>query len=228
MRKNGSRLISIGQYRLTDLFLFAVILSVFDVIAHFAPMWFSGAAMFTFTLTVPITLLIMFRWGWPCVLFAIGDGILLCALNSPGVWQSYLSFSIGCGFICFLLIALKFIGKEKISQKWYFSALFTLAAWILMNSGITIMQTVCGGGFVSALAVNFGLGANGLMSLALALLVILVMRRLDGMFEDQKRYLLRLDKERKDRMRRDTFGDEPAEIDEESLSIFRRNDDLYL
>lgn len=227
MRKNGSRSISISQYRLTDLFLFAVILAVFDILAHFAPLWFPGAALFTFTLTVPITLLVMIRWGWPCALFAAGDGILLSALNNPAVWQSYLSFAVGNAFICFLLIAVKFTGKEKITGKWYFSALFTLAAWVLMNLGITLVQTACGNNFVTALATNFGLGANGLMSLALALIVILVMRRLDGMFEDQKHYLLRLDKERKERMRRDAFGDEPVELDDESLSIFRRNDDLY-
>lgn len=67
-----------------------------------------------------------------------------------------------------------------------------------------------------------------LLSLAVGLALILLLRRLDGMFEDQKHYLLRLDKEKRDKMRRDTFGDELVEIDAESLSILNKKDnDLY-
>ena len=53
------------------------------------------------------------------------------------------------------------------------------------------------------------------------------MRRLDGMFEWQRGFLKRLDEERKEKMRRDTYGDEPLEIDEESLKILKKDDDLY-
>ena len=48
MRKNGSRMISIRQYRLTDLFLFAVILVVFELVVHFAYKRFGGGPL-TFT-----------------------------------------------------------------------------------------------------------------------------------------------------------------------------------
>ena len=65
------------------------------------------------------------------------------------------------------------------------------------------------------------------MSLFAAVAVLLIMRKLDGMFEDQKSYLKRVDKERRDRMKYDGFGDEPVEIDEESLSILNKDNDLY-
>lgn len=225
MRKNGSRLISLRQYRLTDLFIFAVILVAFDLLACYAPKLVPQGAYFTFTLTVPITLLVMMRWNWISVFFAIGDGILLSLLNHINVWQSYLSYSAGNCFMMFLLLLTKFVGKEKIAGRWYFTALFVILAWVLMNFGITAVEAICGFGFVECLKVNFGLGINGLMSLALALIVILVMRKLDGMFEDQKHYLLRLDKERKEKMKRDEFGDEPIEIDAESLAVLNKQDD---
>lgn len=59
----------------------------------------------------------------------------------------------------------------------------------------------------------------------MAVVTVMILRRLNGMFEDQKHYLLRQDKERKELARRDEFGDEPVEIDEESLSILKRWDD---
>ena len=228
MRKNGSRLISLRQYRITDLLIFAAILVVFDLLAHFAPMLFPAGAMFFLTLTVPITVLIMIRWGWYSAFFAVGDGLLLAVINNTKVWQSYVSFAIGNAAILLLLILIKFVGKKAITRKWYFSALFTVAAWVLMCTGQTLVQTILGYDFLAVAAGNFGVGITGLFSLVMAVVLVLVFRRFDGMFEDQVEYLKRTDKERKDKMRRDEFGDEPIEIDEETISILqKKDDDLY-
>lgn len=225
MRKNGSRLISLRQYRLTDLFIFAAILVVFDLLAYYAPKFMPNSAVFTFMLTVPMVVLVMIRWGWPSVFFAIGDGIAISLMYNANSWQSYVSFVCGNSCIMLLLIVIKFIGKQKITEKWYFSVLFVVSAWILSNLGTSCVQAICGYDFLTCLGGNFGISVNGLMSLAIGVVLILILRKLDGMFEDQKHYLLRLDAERKEMMRRDTFGDVPIEIDEESLSILRKTDD---
>ena len=61
MSKNGSRIISFGRYRATDLIIFAVILAVFDIISFFAVTeWFaSDLTNFFFSIAVPISLLVM-------------------------------------------------------------------------------------------------------------------------------------------------------------------------
>lgn len=226
MRKNGSRFISFKQYKLTDLFLFAVILIAFDLVAHFAPRAFASGANFTFILTVPIVLLIMVRWGWPCVFFAIGDGLFLSLLNNTAVWQSYLCYAAGNCFILLLMLATKFFGKQKIAGKWYFSVLFVIFGWVLQNLGLTLAMTaIYRGNFLSYLFANLGFGGSGLMSLAAGIVIILILRRLDGMFEDQKSYLKRLDAEAQEMRRIDEFGETPIEIDEESLSILNKRDD---
>lgn len=228
MRKNGSRLISYQQYRTTDLFLFAVLLVIFDLLSHYTPKLFSGSALFSFALTLPITLLVMMRWGWYSVFFAVGDGLLLSALNNPGLWQSYVSYAAGNAFMMLLLLMTKFMGKERIAGKWYFSALFVFAGWCAENLGITVVQTILGYNFLSSFLINFGMNMTGLLSLAMGLVIILVLRQLDGMFEDQKHYLLRMESARKEKLKLDNFGEEPIDIDEESLSILdKRNDELY-
>ena len=228
MRKNGSRLISLKQYKFNDLFLFAVILIVFDLVVHFATAWLAdAAAMYMFSLTVPIVLLIMVRWGWPAVFYAIGDAILLTVLNNPTVWQSYLAYILGNSALMLLLIPLHFIGKQKIAGKWYLTALFVVLGWVISNLVCSIVQWICGIDFVVALASNVSFSVNGLLSLVLGVVLMLILRRLDGMFEDQIHYLKRLDDERKELARRDEFGDEPIEIDEDAMSILkRRYDDL--
>lgn len=222
MRKNGSRLISLRQYRLTDLFLFAVILVAFELVLHYAFIAYNGD--FIFSPMVPMVLLVMMRWGWQSVFFAVGDGILYCLLNSGASgFQTYFYaiYGIGNAAIMLMLLMTKFMGKERIAGKWYFSALFVVLSWFAVVFGRSAVAACFGLGFGKALLGNL----VDLFSLGMALVIILVMRRLDGMFEDQKHYLRRLDNERKERMRRDTFGEEGIEIDEESLSILKKDYD---
>lgn len=57
---------------------------------------------------------------------------------------------------------------------------------------------------------------------------MIVLRKLDGMTEDQNEFLRRLDTERKDRQKVDEFYDTGAELDEEALEILKKSDnDLY-
>lgn len=222
MRKNGSRLISLSQYRLTDLFLFAVILVVFELVLHYALIAFNGD--FTFSPLVPIVLLVMMRWGWPSVFFAVGDGILYCLLNM-GVenFQPYFFavYGVGNAAIMLLLLMTKFMGKERIAGKWGFSALFAVLGWFAVVLGRSVVLACFGIGFDKAIMGQL----SDLVSLGVAVVIVLVFRRLEGMFEDQKKYLRRLDDERKEKMRRDTYGDEPVEIDEDSFTILKKWDD---
>lgn len=228
MRKNGSRQISIKQYRLTDLFIFAVILVIYDLLAHYVPQLFSGAALFSFCITVAMTLTVMMRWGWYSVFFAVGDGLLLSLINAPSMWQGYLCYGVGNAFMMLLLIPLKFIGKEKIAAHWYTSALFVVVGWVLSNIGITVMHTICGSSFVSVLSANFGFSITGLLALAMSLVIVLILRRLNGMWEDQIAYLKRIHGEIEKQKKIDDYGEEPIDIDEESLAILRKHDDeLY-
>lgn len=227
MRKNGSRLISIKQYRTTDLVIFAVILIIFDLLAHYASILFSGEIIYSFCLTVPITLVVMIRWGWFSVFFAIGDALLLTVIHNPAMWQSYLCYGVGNASLMLLLLAVKFIGKKRIASTWYFTLLFVVCAWVLQNLTITVMNAICGYSFVSCLAANFGFGLTGVLSLAMGVVVSLVLRKLDGMYEDQIEYLKRLKGEREEKQRLAERGEDPLEMDEESFAILNKDNDLY-
>lgn len=176
---------------------------------------------------VPIVLIVMMRWGWQSVFYAVGDGLLYCLLNlgadgfEPSLFAVYM---IGNVFIVLLLLMTKFMGKERIRSKWYFSALFLLAGEVSVVLGRTLVSVCFGQSFTATLMAQVW----ETFSLAVGLIIILIARRLDGMFEDQKSYLRRLDDERNERVRRDEFGDEPIDIDEDTISILRKRDnDLY-
>ena len=220
MRKNGSRFISIKQYRLADLFLFAVILAVFELILHFSMIAFGDNANFTFSPMVPLVLVVMMRWGWVSVFYAVGDGALYVLLKG-GSWQSLLIYCIGNACIMLLLLYTRFVGKEKIRKNVYLSILFVVLGWIATALGRSAVAAVMGNNFAYVLLRQL----FDLVSMVIGIVIVLIMRRLDGMFEDQKHYLRRVDDERKEMARRDEFGDEPVDISEETLSILKRRDD---
>ena len=225
MRKNG-RLISFRQYKYTDLFFFALVLGLSELLVFCAfRLWFRNTVdKYYVNFMLAIVLTVIMRWGWIGGIYAVVDGIVQCAIQGAG-WQAYLSYIIGNACVMAVLLLTKFVGKERLRSRWYLTLVYILAGWVAINFGITCMNAIFGENFVSALAVNFGFGVYGAFPLAGSVVAVLIMRRLDGMFEDQKHYLIRKDNERKELARRDEFGDEPVEIDEDSLSILKRWDD---
>ncbi len=222
MRKNGSRLISFRQYRLTDSLIFAGILLGFDLIVHYSQIALHGE--FTFSPMPVIVAIVMMRWGWQGVIYAVADGLLYCGLNygAAGIApQSFAIYGIGNLAIALVLLAFLWPGKQKIAEKWYFSALFVVFAWITSSLGRCAVAACFSVNFVQSL---LGI-AFDFFTPAVAIVIVLIVRRLDGVFEDQKHYLLRLEKERLEKARVDEFGEKPIDIDEESLTILRRHDE---
>lgn len=230
MRKNGYRQISYKQYRAMDLSIFAAIILIAELTVHFAAVWLPGDALYTFSFMLTIVLAVIVRWGWPGVFYALASAILYCALNNGGL-TSYLTYGIGNCFVMIMLLPLRFIGTEKIVSKWWRSVLFVLGGWLCVYVGRAAVWSVC---FavkpvegVAAYAGFVDFAMSDLLSLAMAVAVVLVLRRFDGMFENQKSFLKRQDEERRDKMRRDEFGDEPVDIDEKTLNLLHRDDGMY-
>ena len=225
MRKNG-RFISFRQYKFTDLFFFALVLGISELLVFCAfRFWFkSSLEKYYVNFMLAIALTVIMRWGWIGGIYAAADGVILCAMQGAG-WQAYLTYIIGAACIESVLLLTKFVGKERIRGKWYLTLAYILAGWVSVNLGISCMSAIFGENILSSLATSFGFGVYGLLPLLASVAAVMILRRLDGMFEDQKHYLLRKEKERQELARRDEFGDEPVEIDEESMSILKRWDD---
>lgn len=228
-------IISFGRYRATDLLLFAIILTAFSLISFFAfNEWFAAdSSRYIFSISIPIALLAMVRWNWYGMFYAVYDGLLFCILllatdrfGEAPVLQSFLVYGIGNAFVGLAYLMVHFMGYKRIAAKWYFTVLYMLCGWAAVLVGKVIVS-ICFGAGVGSAFLGF-LGARDLLSLAMGIVILLVMRKLDGMFENQRDYLIRLDKERRDKLKADTFGEEPIEIDEEALkSLNKKGDDMF-
>lgn len=187
--------ISFKQYRAIDLGIWAVILLIFEyVTAMAAARWFPEE-LYTLSQTAVVLCIVMMRWGGGyAVIHAVAGGAAYCLASGGSVKQ----FAVYCVGNCFALAALALFrasGKEKVRSKVYLTIMFTAAAFCGMQVGRWLVSLVFGASFDS-LVMFF---ATDSLSLLYSVVVVLVSRRVDGLFEDQKNYLIRTESERKRR-----------------------------
>lgn len=184
--------ISFKQYRAIDLIIWLVILSVFEsVTVMAASRWFPGE-LYTLSQTVAVLCIVMMRWGGYAVFHAVAGGLAFCLVQGASAEQ----FAVYCVGNCFALAAIalyRVIGKEKVRSKYYWTMLFATVAFCGAQLGRWLVSLAFGGTFGSV--VTFFLADS--LSLVYSIVVVLIARKVDGLFEDQKSYLIRTEAERR-------------------------------
>lgn len=179
--------ISLKSYRLFDLAVFTVLLAVFEVIAVRAVGWFGE--LYSISLFLTISLLVMMRWGaWSAVTILAG-ALAYCWANGAA-FENYVVYVIGDLFLLFNLFWF-FLGKGRV-RKGYFSMFFVLSGYLLTELGRAIVSAFFGRNFISAL---IGFLGTDLINSLLALLIVEIAKRQNGLFEDQIEYMRRLREE---------------------------------
>ncbi|MCR5297614.1 MAG: hypothetical protein K6E17_09415 [Clostridiales bacterium] len=184
---------SIQQYRAIDLTLFAVILTVFEtVLIQAGTKWFPQEAWMV-SVTPVITAIVMMRWGPWAAIHAVLGGAALCFLTgaaqtNPRMIPVYCIGNLG-GMAG--LILLKKAGSEKIRGNAVQSMLF---------GGVVLLGMLAGRALVSLIVIrDFGAlimyFTPEAVTLLFTLVLMWVVRRPDGLFEDQKHYLKRLNRQ---------------------------------
>lgn len=177
---------TLKQYRNIDLSLFALMLVVAEyLIVRAANYWFP-AQPYTVSVAAALVSLVYMRWGWWGGIHAVLAGLVFCYFSSASQAQ----YLIYCGgnLLSLLAVALLLrIGKERV-RTGALSLLFPLLVLLLMQLGRALTALVLG-------AAPIGLTdffTTDSLSYLFTFVIIWIARRLDGIYEDQKHYLLRL------------------------------------
>ena len=185
--------ITFKEYRMLDLIIFTVFTIVFEAIATYASTkWFWAQAV-SISVTLLLTCIVMMRWsGWAAI-HAVAGGLVYC-FCAGATTEQYIVYAVGnlAGLIALLLI--KFIGKEKIRGSKLQLVLLATTAYVGMAAGRTLVSLVFAGriqDFVLYITTD-------IISLLFASVVLVLIRKTDGMIEDQKAYLFRIDREEKE------------------------------
>ena len=180
---------SFNQYRLIDLGIFAVILIIFESIASKAALSFTSQP-YSISIVSAITCIIFMRWGiWGCFHAALG-GFVYCFVTG-GAADQYIIYMIGNLFSLAALLLLKRIGPDRVREKVFLSLLLSVLVSLLMQLGRGIVAVVFG----ASPNMIAGFVFTDSVSTLFAMVITGIVRKLDGVFEDQKSYLIRLNRE---------------------------------
>lgn len=189
--------ITFKEYRMLDLIMFAVLVIVFEAIATYAStkwVFFQKVTVVNISITLLIVCITMLRWSGYAVIHAAVGGFVYCYVIGGATVEQYLIYCIGNLFALAGLLVIKLFGKEAIRNSMWKLFAFAVVAYLGMSAGRCLVSLFFGGDLQA-----FGLYITAdIISLLFAVVVLICLRKSDGMLEDQKAYLLRVEKEREE------------------------------
>ena len=174
------------EYRAIDLALLGLALAVFEfLIVRAANWWFPGQP-FTVSLAAAMTSIVYMRWGAWGAIHAAEAGFVFCWF-SGATGEQFVIYCVGNLFSVLAVLLLKVVGKERV-RTGNLSLVFPLLVQVLMQAGRAAVALLLGADPANAV----GFFAADSLSLLFTFVIIWIARKLDGIYEDQKHYLLRV------------------------------------
>ena len=184
----------VKKYQGIDLMIWVILLFVFEFLTVKAgSVWFSSQP-WSLSIVPALTAIVYMRWGAYGILYAFLGGIAV-SFASDATPMQYVIYSVGNLLSALLLLMFRTVGKAGVRDKTSLSVIFALLTALLMQTGRGIVSVILGydaGGII-------GFISTDILSTAFSVLIVLITRRLDGVFEDQISYLIRVNNEEKEK-----------------------------
>ena len=178
---------SFKQYRSIDLILFVIMYGVCEYLAiKAATVWFDEP--YCISIMLPMLAIVMMRWDRYSIIHAVVYALLFVYFQSGSLTQYFIYLIGNLGFML-LLLYVKKVTKEKIRATFFGSMSYLLIGFLLMEVFRGLASMLLAG---KDAGVIFTFIMTDMLSLVFAILVIIIVRRIDGLFIDQKQYLLEL------------------------------------
>lgn len=178
---------TIEQYRAIDLTLFAVILAISEMlIVAAATRWFPEQ-LYTVSVTAAVVSIVLMRWNGYAALHMVLGGLAYCAA-ARAAGQQYIIYGLGNLAALVSLLWLRLLGAERIRKDGFLSVVFGIATLLEMQLGRAGAAMLLGHPARDCL----GFITTDALSALFTGVILWVARRLDGIFENQKHYLLRI------------------------------------
>lgn len=220
--------ITFKQYKAIDISILSVLLLVFEALAVYASgKWFShsGIALVPLiSLTPLVVMVMMMRWSEFAFIPALVGGLSYC-FACGGKPEQYLIYCVGNLFALLALPIIKKVGKEKVRQRTLYLVLITISTYLFITIGRWLVSLIFEPTFKTLMAFI----TTDIISLVVLIVGVISLRKSDGILEDQKSYLLRLDRERREheeeRLAMASAAYRPNDEDEDEDDDFEYPDD---
>lgn len=182
--------ISLTQYRTIDLAILAVVMLISQVAIHTAATTWFPDQLYTVSPVAVVAVLVMMRWGPWAAIHTVAGGLVF-AYISGGSWQHFVIYGVGNAFSLLALIIFKLFHKETVRLSALGTMGFALLTQVLMLLGRAAVAALLGYEFGACL----GFVTTDALSILFTVCIAWSIRRIDGLFEDQIHYLLRVQRE---------------------------------
>lgn len=189
---NINGVVSYNQYKLVDILLFMVIMTALEALNVYAIRKLFPDMLFAVSLMFTVSLIVLVRWNWLAAIFPVLHGVIYSAFMGAQI-ETYVIYAVGNAFILLSWFIFKIIPKEKLFSKWYFVIIYPLIAFVLVIFGRSAVAACFGSEFFPYLGNTFFTES---LNIVFAIIALLILRRLEGLLEDQKTYLKRVARER--------------------------------
>ena len=184
------RQISFSQYRTIDLIILGVIMLISQIAIHIAATGWFPDQLYTVSPVAIVVMLVLMRWGpWAAIHAVVGGCVF--AYISGGSWQHFVIYGVGNALAVLALIIFKIFGKETVRLSALGTMGFALCVQALMLLGRVAIAMVLRYGW----DVCLGFATTDALSILFTVCIAWCIRRIDGLFEDQIHYLLRVQQE---------------------------------
>lgn len=190
------------QYRNIDLLIFSVMLGLSEVVATIASnKWFDKQPV-AISATLLFICIVMMRWNGFAAIHACLGGLVFCITSiavgyadRDFIVQQLVTYIVGNCFALLAMLWFKVFEKEDIRKDIFKLILFVGSAYVLLEVGRWIVSLFFGGGLSNLI----GFFVADIISLLFAGVIMVFLRGVDGMIEDQKAYLFRVQREEKEK-----------------------------
>lgn len=189
------RQISLAEYRNVDLAILTGLMLVSQAVIQWAiSYWYADMTGYIVSPVAAVVALVMMRWNlWTAIPAALGGVVF--SLLSGGTMEQTLIYSVGNLLSLLACLFLKFTGKERVRGNVVLSLLFAVITQLLMQLGRAGVAALLGHSWRACLDFI----TTDAMSILFTMVIIWIVRRVEGLFEDQIHYLLRVQQERSEK-----------------------------
>ena len=185
------KVLTFNRYRTINIMMLAAIFTALEVMVTLgANRWFTEAN-YTLSFAIIYAALEMMRWEFFGGI-AIEVSALAFCIAAGANQQEYGIYCIGSLAMILAVFFLKTVGAEKVRKNILLTIVYVILVYALAQLGRWGMS--CALGNDPALIWQFF--TTDSLSGVFGIVVILILRKADGMFEEQRSYLKRLDEER--------------------------------
>lgn len=190
------RQITFRQYRVMDIFFFTFILCMSEcLITLGATKWFPGEN-YTLSFSCAVMAIVMVRWGALAAVPAAAGSLVFCLIHSLSrnvQLADYAVYILGSQAGLVMLLFLKKADWQALHENVLLALLYGLLTALCMQAGRMIVAVLLG----TPLGAATGYITTDVLSAFVCVLLVGIARRLDGMLEEQKHYLIRVQEEMK-------------------------------